>query len=860
MWKRFNEDTKICMVEATKIAVRLGSPTVSLAHLFLAVVDYVTSHKEGRDDLLHMYELCVSELEDCAVYLREEVAAHDQDNAGENGPIVRGEARFGENLKSVLRPLLVEHDELITCEVLFSAVLIKLLGGPLSDKEPQDKKLARTLALGGKSFSIWQPDGREGRVVCSVESEVVHNRQRGTSRREVEEEATESRESRREETRRRIEERKRGSRRIALRELEEFGTDLVEAASKGRLDPVVARDGVIEEVIVKLLKYKKNNPLLIGAPGVGKTAIIDGVAQRIAAHQVPPELEDVRIFALDLGKLTAGTRYRGDFEERVKRLLKSILDSEGKIIIFIDEIHTLIGAGSSENGLDAANLLKPVLTDSRFRCIGATTQEEYSKKFEKDQALDRRFLRIVVDEPNFNQACAMIDGLRQRYADFHKVVISDEVIELAVRLSSRYITDRCLPDKAIDLIDEAASRARVEKALAEMSAADLKPSAKRGRRKKKEAAEEEAPAEVEPLELTKEHVAQVISLRVGVPVTKLTESDQERLLNVQDILHQRLVGQDEPIRLVSEAIWRARAGNRDSKRPIGAFLFMGPTGVGKTELAKTLAEYLFYDENALVRIDMSEYGERYSVSRLVGASPGYVGYEEGGQLDILRHKPYAVVLFDEVEKAHPDIFGTLLQIMDEGSLTDAQGRHIDFKNTLIIMTSNLGFGEQEEKSFGFRTNRNEEDEETRYRIMQNKVTEAMKGYFKPEFLNRLDAAVVFHSLEPKHLKQIIDIMVGHINAELEVEGREIVLTEAAKERIVNSCNEPQYGARPLRRALRDWVETPMAKEIISNRFPEQSRMKVDIDKKDEAKLRFVPLKARANKAKKTGAAAWNAKK
>ncbi|MDO5297576.1 MAG: ATP-dependent Clp protease ATP-binding subunit [bacterium] len=833
MWKRFDEDAKKCLVHATKLAVRLGSPTVGLAHLFVAIVNYVKANRD-KEELEHLYDVAVRHVERFAEPMNEELLDIAERQRTSGGAIVAGEARFCDDFKAMMRPLLLDSDEKVTCASIFGATMVMLLSGKISPSEERDQNLSRELRESCREFIeeilITNPDGSESYCV-PVDKE-----------KESEPELDEQTHRRRAASR--------SKQRRSLLQFEEFGVDLVAEAAAGRLDPVVARDDVIEEVIVKLLKYKKNNPLLIGEPGVGKTAVIDGVAQRIADRKVPQELEDVHILSLDVGKLTAGTRYRGDFEERLKKMLKSILESEGKIILFIDEIHTIIGAGSSENGLDAANMLKPVLTDSRFRCIGATTQAEYSKKFEKDHALDRRFLRIMVDEPNSEQAFAMIDGLRERYSKFHKVTIDDEVIKLAIRLASRYITDRCLPDKAIDLIDEAASRARVEKALDNLAQAGAVAEEVKEYNADAEANQEgnckessEADGS-EMMPLTKEHIAQVISLRVGVPVTKLTESDQQRLLNVESILHERLVGQDEPVRLVSEAIWRARAGNRDSKRPIGAFLFLGPTGVGKTELAKALAEYLFYDESALVRIDMSEYGEKYSVSRLLGASPGYVGYEEGGQLDILRHKPYAVVLFDEVEKAHPDIFGSLLQIMDEGTLTDAQGRHIDFKNTLIVMTSNLGFGEKEEKSFGFRTSRNEEDAETRHRIMQNKVMESMKEYFKPEFINRLDAAVVFHSLEPEHLKKIIDIMIGRLNDELAVENRVLVLTEAAKDRIVNSCDEPQYGARPLRRALRDWVETPMAKEIISGRFKENSRMRVDIDKKDENKLRFTPMKSK----------------
>ena len=874
MWKRFDKDAKICVVQAARLAVRLGSPTIGLAHLFVAIVNYVRDNRNDNEELERLYDNTIKYIERFAEPMNEELRELSDSRRRSGTAIADGEAQFCDDFKNMLRPLLLDSEANITCASIFSAIIVMLLSGRVSSSEERDVELSRELRDAKNEFiseiTIVNPSGVEMAVLAVDDDEEQGIRK--PSKRESEGHTSHKKASER-----------RKSSAVPMRF--EFGVDLVAEAEKGRLDPVVARDDVIEDVIVKLLKYKKNNPLLIGEPGVGKTAIIDGVAQRIADNKVPPELAGVRILSLDVGKLTAGTRYRGDFEERLKKMLKDILECDGKVILFIDEIHTIIGAGSSsESGLDAANMLKPVLTDTRFRCIGSTTQSEYSKNFEKDHALDRRFLRIVVDEPNTSQAFEMISGLRGIYSKFHNAIIDDEVIKFAIRLSSRYITDRCLPDKAIDLIDEAASLARVERSLAALLEGAKKAGKPRQRKNNQEAdadaadsdnsdqeekvsrtargskksrvgrmvktiaqeeadsvrseADDEAKETRESFVLTKEHIAKVISQRVGVPVTKLTESDQQRLLNIESILHERVVGQDEPVRIVSEAIWRARAGNRDTHRPIGSFLFLGPTGVGKTELAKTLAEYLFYDESALVRIDMSEYGEKYSISRLLGASPGYVGYEEGGQLDILRHRPYAVVLFDEVEKAHPEIFGTLLQMMDEGTLTDAQGRHIDFKNTLIVMTSNLGFGEQEEKSFGFRTNRNEDDAEMRHRIMEKKVTDAMRDYFKPQFLNRLDAAVVFHSLEPEHLKKIIDIMVSRINEELATENRKLILTEEAKDRIVNSCDEPQYGARPLRRALRDWVETPMAKEIISGHFKENSCMCADIDKDDETKLCF----------------------
>ncbi len=871
MWKYFEHGVKAILIEATKIALQMRVNNVGLAHCLLALVRYVQANTQERE-MLALFKQCVDSLIPLCHELEVDMRNASQSDEQSQGNDAYYEAALSLSLRQVLRFLLINRSKTQQDYVTVEDLLRAILGYMIWDRfaAETDPELHLVLYSNEAQFEAlkrWvseHDDGSSSQYSEEQREELIPRSHRkpdeedGSFLDKVDDDSQDARE----EYKKRVRENERlmheagrhrtasvGRKRSRARSiLDEFGTDLVEQARQGLLDPVVARDEVIEEVIVKLMKFRKNNPLLIGEPGVGKTAVVQGVAMRIAEGSVPAALADVSIMNIDVARLVAGTRYRGEFEERFKDALKAVMASEGKIILFIDEIHTIIGAGgSSEGSLDAANMLKPVLTDTRFRCIGATTQDEYSKVFEKDHALDRRFMRIVIDEPSFDGAVTMLKGLRERYTNFHRVSISDEAIKLAVRLSSRYISDRKLPDKAIDLLDEAASRARLEYHLAnqieKVKAEDDE--ADKGEQDDVNSAAAERPI----LELTPEHIATVVSMHTGVPLQKLTESDQQRLLNIEEILHRRVIGQNEPIRIVSEAIWRARAGNRDSKRPIGSFLFLGPTGVGKTELAKTLAEYLFFDENALVRIDMSEYSEKYSVSRLLGASPGYVGYEEGGQLDVLRHKPYAVVLFDEVEKAHPEIFGSLLQIMDEGSLTDSQGRHIDFKNTLIIMTSNLGFGEVEEKSFGFRANRNNEDAETRYKIMYNRVMETTKDFFRPEFLNRLDASVVFHSLEPEHLKQIIDIMIGKLNEELAVEERVISLTSGAKERIVNSCDEPQYGARPLRRAIRDMVETPMAKEIISGNFPANSAMRVTVDRKDETKLRFVPVEPRSAKAK-----------
>ncbi|MBQ2860236.1 MAG: ATP-dependent Clp protease ATP-binding subunit, partial [Peptococcaceae bacterium] len=565
--------------------------------------------------------------------------------------------------------------------------------------------------------------------------------------------------------------------------LNEFGRNLNELVEQGKIDPVIGRDTEIERVIQVLCRRTKNNPALLGEPGVGKTAIAEGLAQRIVNGNVPELLRNKEVFTLDIGSMVAGARYRGDFEERLKKVMDEV-KKDSNIILFIDEMHTLIGAGSAEGSLDAANILKPELARGDIQCIGATTLDEYRKHIEKDAALERRFQPITVNEPSEEDAIAILKGIRDKYEAHHSVEISDEAIEAAVKLSGRYISDRFLPDKAIDLIDEAASRVRLQTYTAPPDIKALEEELER-LSKEKEAAvisqeyekaamyrdrEKETQAELNRLTeewkngatakakvVTGEDIAQIVSKWTGVPVTKLQAEDTERLLHMEEILHQRVVGQDEAVKAVSRAVRRAQSGLKSPKRPIGSFLFLGPTGVGKTELARALAEVLFDDEDAVIRVDMSEYMEKHSVARMVGAPPGYVGHDEGGQLtEAVRRKPYSIVLLDEIEKAHPDVFNILLQVLDDGRLTDSQGRTVDFKNTVIIMTSNIGASHIKNSTVGFGTAGNGEENKAEYDKMKARVMEALKAAFRPEFLNRVDETIVFHALEKEHIMQIVD--------------------------------------------------------------------------------------------------------
>nr|PZN74243.1 MAG: ATP-dependent Clp protease ATP-binding subunit ClpC [Bacillota bacterium] len=643
--------------------------------------------------------------------------------------------------------------------------------------------------------------------------------------------------------------------------LDQFGRDLNQMARDGKLDPVIGREKEIERVIQILSRRTKNNPVLIGEPGVGKTAIAEGLAQRIVEGRVPEILKDKRVVALDLASLVAGSKYRGEFEERLKKVLEEIRNA-GNIILFIDELHTIIGAGAAEGAIDASNILKPALARGELQAIGATTIDEYRKYVEKDAALERRFQPVMVEEPSPEEAIQILKGLRDRYEAHHRVEITDAAIEAAVRLSDRYVTDRYLPDKAVDLIDEAASRVRLSTFVAPPNLKELEDKLEEIRKEKEAAVqgqEFEKAARLrdketklkEELErqknewqqkkvtakcvVTEDDIATIVSQWTGIPATKLTMDESQRLLNLEKVLHEKVVGQDEAVAAVARAIRRARAGLKDPKRPIGSFIFLGPTGTGKTHLAKALAEALFGDEDAMVRIDMSEYMERHTTSRLVGAPPGYVGYEEGGQLtEAVRRRPYCVVLLDEIEKAHPEVFNILLQVLEDGRLTDAKGRTVDFRNTVIIMTSNAGAQAiQGDKKLGFTV---QEDEKERYERMRSRVMDEVKRIFRPEFLNRIDEIIIFHSLNKDHLKQIVQLEVKKVADRLKEQGVEMTISEGALEKLVAEGYDEKFGARPLRRAIQRLVEDPLSEEML--RKPFQYGEKVHVDTDAEGKIIF----------------------
>ncbi len=644
--------------------------------------------------------------------------------------------------------------------------------------------------------------------------------------------------------------------------LDQFGRDLNQLAEEGKLDPVVGREKEIERVIQILSRRTKNNPVLIGEPGVGKTAIAEGLAERIVTSRVPETLKDRRVVTLDLGALVAGSKYRGEFEDRLKKVMDEIRHS-GNVILFIDELHTIVGAGAAEGAIDASNILKPALARGELQCIGATTLDEYRKHVEKDAALERRFQPIMVEEPSTDEAIEILRGLRDRYEAHHRVEITNEALEAAVRLSDRYVPDRYLPDKAIDLVDEAASRVRLRSFVAPPDVKKLEQRLEEARKEKEAsigAQEFEKAARLrdqeqqlrEQLDKMKEEwekktvsnklvvgeedIAEIVASWTGIPVKRLQMEESERLLHLEDELHRRVVGQEAAVTAVAKAIRRARAGLKDPRRPIGSFIFLGPTGVGKTELARALAESLFGDEDAMITIDMSEYMERHTVSRLVGAPPGYVGYEEGGQLtEAVRRKPYSVVLLDEIEKAHPEVFNILLQVLEEGRLTESGGRHVDFRNTVVIMTSNVGAERlRRDSGIGFRAG----TEEAHFGAMRDRILDEVKHTFRPEFLNRIDDIIVFHSLGESELEQIVRILVDRVASRIADQGVRIRLDEEAYKLLAREGNDPAYGARPLRRSIQRHLEDPLSEALLAGTVQRGQDVLVTVG--EDGKLTFQP--------------------
>ena len=652
------------------------------------------------------------------------------------------------------------------------------------------------------------------------------------------------------------------------RSLQKYGRDLTEMAREGKLDPVIGRENEIKRVAQILTRRTKNNPVIVGEAGVGKTAIAEGLAQKIAADDVPNSLKGRKVIALDMGALVAGTKFRGEFEERLKAVMDEVRQSKGEIVLFIDEIHTLVGAGAAEGAIDASNMLKPALAHGELQCIGATTLDEYRKFIEKDKALERRLQPVFLAEPSVETTIEMLRGLRPRYEAHHKVKITDAALEAAAKLSKRYIADRFLPDKAIDLIDEAASKLRMDTESAPPEVKELEKKVNHLKNEEEAASQRQQYEEAAKLraeflrqedeynkakdkwlkkekisgEVTEEQIAQLISNWTGIPVSQMLEGESEKLLHMEDRIHERLIDQEEAVRAISEAIRRSRSGLKDPKRPIGSFLFLGPTGVGKTELARTLAWFLFDDENAMVRLDMSEYQEKHTVSRLIGSPPGYVGYDEGGQLtEAVRRRPYRVILLDEIEKAHPEVFNSLLQVLDDGRMTDGHGRTVDFKNTVIIMTSNAGVELiKRESAIGFSTRKDQaRAQKSSYDDMKEKVMVEVKKTFRPEFLNRLDEIIVFHELNEEQLRQVVDLLAKDLEKRLAERKLSVEITDKAKSWLAKEGYDPVYGARPLRRALEKYVENPLAIKVLGHEFKEGDT--IIIDAGDEG-LTFTPRK------------------
>ncbi len=654
--------------------------------------------------------------------------------------------------------------------------------------------------------------------------------------------------------------------------LDQLGVDLTAAARANKLDPVIGRAREIQRVIQILSRRTKNNPVLIGEPGVGKTAIVEGLAQRIASGDVPESLQKKRLVTLDMGSLVAGTKYRGEFEERLKKVIDEIKTS-GNCVLFIDEMHTMIGAGAAEGAVDAANILKPSLSRGELQTIGATTLDDYRKYVERDPALERRFQPVTVEEPSNDESLAILRGVKHRYEEHHKVVITDEALQAAVSLSSRFVPDRFLPDKAIDLMDEAASRVRIRAGTMPLSVQESTKMLESVRKEKEEAIasqqyefaaelrerEVQLAAKLESVEkewqdqskrreavVTEEEIAEVVAMWTGIPVTRLAAEESQRLLKMEEAMHLRIIGQDEAIVAVSKAVRRARAGMKDRRRPIGVFLFLGPTGVGKTEVVRALADFMFGSDEAMVRLDMSEFMERHTVARLVGAPPGYIGYEEGGQLtEAVRRKSYSAILLDEIEKAHPEVFNILLQIFDDGHLTDAKGRKVSFRNSVMVMTSNIGSDLiRRETALGFSVKSEESKTEIqRYERMKEKVLDEVKKFFRPEFLNRIDATIVFHGLSREHILQIVDLMLNDVRKSLQEKGVTLDVTQAAKDRLAELGYDPNFGARPLRRVIQNHVEDPLADEILAGHLRPGDTALVDVDGDNKIVVRALSVAA-----------------
>ena len=812
MWEPFTERARRSIVLAQEEAQRLGNNYIGTEHLLLGIIS------EGESVAAKVLELLGINLQK----VRNEV----ESIVGKGGQPTQHEMVFTPRAKRVIELAFEEARALAHNYIGTEHLLLGL---------------------------VREGEGVAARVLSNLGVEPVKVRSEITRLLGVETAATPTREKTKTPT------------------LDSYGRDLTQLARENKLDPVIGRNNEIERVIQVLSRRTKNNPALIGEPGVGKTAIVEGLAQRILKSEVPELLRDKRVISLDLAGLVAGTKYRGEFEERLKRVMEEIRAAAGEIVLFVDELHTIVGAGAAEGAIDASNILKPSLARGELQCIGATTLDEYRKYIEKDSALERRFQPIQVGEPTVDEAIEILKGLRDRYEAHHKVQITDEALTASARLADRYISDRFLPDKAIDVMDEAASRVRLQATLPPVELREVEAELRKIRSEKEaviknqeyeKAAQLREKEELirkrrEDLErefrerklnvrdsvnkVTEEDIAQIVSTWTGVPVSKLAEAETVKLLGMEASLHERVIGQDEPVTVITRAIRRARAGLKDPKRPIGSFLFLGPTGVGKTELARALAEFLFDDEDAMVRIDMSEYMEKFAVSRLVGAPPGYVGFEEGGQLsEAVRRKPYSVVLLDEIEKAHPDVFNILLQVLEDGRLTDAQGRTVDFKNAVIVMTSNIGVaGLDTGPQIGIRETRDEGPREVRHERMRKKILDEIKKVFKPEFINRLDEIVVFHSLEMEEIQQIVDLMLQKVRNEVEAQQRRMEVTPEAKEALAKAGYEPQYGARPLRRAIQRMVEDPLAEEFLRGTFPEDSTVLVDVGPDDPEKLIFT---------------------